>query len=165
MRRLRGQHEEAMAIDIMVRLKRQDGHFEYLPIQIKSKGSSHYDQTERYLTVNETEKRYIERFLPETKGLFQRSDRKKRFRLLIRRNVAKIGLNERKIVKKHKKDLEPDIANGIMTIVEHAKQNNRTLVTRKPYQQYPYAAKVVLMIKSGFITPIQDEEYIAKMLK
>lgn len=151
-------HEEAMAIDILVKLKSM-GLFEYLPVQIKSSGSSDYDEEERYLTFNAREKYILEKALPQTIGLFVEDKFKPHsYRLKLKRKVLKMSLNERKLIKKHTRDYEPDIVNKMMAAIEFSQAEGKTLRLEKPYTSLPYAQKVIALIKQGFLTPVKSKE-------
>jgi hypothetical protein len=62
-----------------------------------------------------------------------------------------MALNERKIVKISKKDVEPDIANKILTMIEYALDARQLLVLPKPYAKYSNIEKVIMMMRAGFL--------------
>lgn len=156
-------HEEAMAVDILAQLPRSThtmkaGQSRYIPIQIKSTGSVGYDKALRYLTFTQKERDEVLAAFPgkpEWEKYFSpHPDEPGKFRLRVKRKVLKLALNNRKIVKRGKADYEPDIVNKFMVLTEHAKRNKELIITDKPYQKHSYAEKVILMIKSGILTPI-----------
>lgn len=145
-----------MAVDILVELYSKSGNL-YFPLQIKSSGSFGYDDAVRYLTFNKDEKQRVSSVVPEAKKYFvQDALNENKYRLKLKRKVMKIALSNRKLVKNHKKDLDPDIVNKIMTMIEYAHGNGEALLLKHPYQKYSYADKVISMIKNGFLTPIED---------
>lgn len=151
-----GAHEEAMAVDILVHANSKQHNF-YVPIQIKSSGACGYDMTKRYLSFTESEKDKVAKLCPETKKLFSPDFNRDCYRLRVERKILKIALNDRKLVKNTKRDFEPDVVNKLMAMIEYAQDQGEILITEKPYSKYDYVDKVILMIKSGFITPIEPD--------
>jgi hypothetical protein len=152
-----GHHEEAMAVDILV--KTSSGKYNtYMPLQIKSSGSCDYDTAKRYLSFNSKEKALIEQYLPGIEKLFvQDPYRDDFFRIKVQRKVLKIGLNDRKLVKTHRKDFDNDIVNKLMAMIEYSRNSGEALSLKQPYQKLTYPERVIAMVKSGFLTPIKDE--------
>lgn len=149
-------HEEAMAIDIIVRLKTSKFGFEYLPLQIKSSGSSGFDTEERYLTFNPREKYIVEHALPETIDLFVENPHSPgSYRMKLKRRVYKLPLNKRKIIKEHKKDFDPDIVNRMIAVIDAMQAKDMTLLLDQPYSKLSYVDKVIELIKQGFLTPVK----------
>lgn len=145
-------HEEAMAVDILVQLVSSKSQKIYLPLQIKSSGSEGFDTTQRFLSFTAEEKNRLIQEFPQVKDLFiQDTLRHDIFRLKFTRRVLKMALNDRKIVKISKKDVEPDIANKILTMIEYALNTGHLLALPKPYAKYSYIEKVIMMIKAGFL--------------
>jgi hypothetical protein len=145
-------HEEAMAVDILVQLVSPKSQKIYLPLQIKSSGSEGFDTTQRYLSFTEEEKNRLVLEFPDIKNSFiQDSKTQNIYRLKFARRVLKMALNERKIVKISKKDVEPDIANKILTMIEYALDTRQLLVLPKPYAKYSNIEKVIMMMRAGFL--------------
>jgi len=145
-------HEEAMAVDILAELVSPDSQKIYLPLQIKSSGSEGLDTTQRFLSFTLEQKNRLIQEFPQAQDLFiQDLFKPDIFRLKFTRRVLKMSLNDRKIVKISKKDVEPDIANKILTMIEYALNTGHLLVLPKPYAKYSYIEKVIMMIKAGFL--------------
>ena len=43
-----------------------------------------------------------------------------------------------------------------MTMIEYSSASGETLILNKPYQQLSYPEKVIMMVKNGFLTPVDD---------
>jgi hypothetical protein len=152
-------HEEAMAVDLMVKLDFGMNNF-YLPLQIKSSGSNGIDSTQRYLNFTNQEKDFIVNKAPFIRELFVEDlCHPGKHRMLFTRNVLKIALSDRKIIKTHRRDFEDDIANKILALIEYAIEHGQTMPLKQAYQSYSYPEKVLLMIKSGFLKPILDKDH------
>ncbi len=144
-------HEEAMAIDAMIKLKSVDGLHRYALIQIKAGGSCGYDTQKRFLVFDKKQMEAMEYLNKNAFRLFRKHDEHPgEFLLPVKRRVFKIPIAHHKMQKTDRFD-NSDIVNTTIAVLDHMIKHNEILTLDRPYSSLKFPERVNALLDQGFL--------------
>lgn len=144
-------HEEAMAIDAMLKLKSATDSHEYALVQIKAQGSTGYDTQKVFIAFNQEQMKDMEKLNPDTSELFRKHDEVPgEYLLPVRRRVFKIPIAHKKMTKMGPSD-KSDIVNTTIAVLDHMIERKEILVLDRPYSSLSFPERVAALIGQGFL--------------